>query len=71
MSRSPHGDIEVEETQKQAATKKKVQANEAYKKKEYDKALVLYDEAIELDPTQVVFYNNKGGRQLRVYLNSS
>ncbi|XP_063688563.1 mitochondrial import receptor subunit TOM70-like [Bolinopsis microptera] len=60
MSRFSQGDIEVDETQKQAAIKKKVQANEAYKKKEYDKALVLYDEAIQLDPTQVVFYNNKG-----------
>ncbi|XP_063681714.1 uncharacterized protein LOC134816688 [Bolinopsis microptera] len=50
----------VDEIQKQAAVKKKELGNKAYQKGQYDEALVLYNEAIELDHTQISFYNNKG-----------
>ncbi|XP_063682164.1 stress-induced-phosphoprotein 1-like [Bolinopsis microptera] len=52
--------VKVDEIQKQAAVKKKELGNKAYQKGQYDKALALYNEAIELDPTQISFYNNKG-----------
>jgi len=35
--------------------------NEAYKKKDFAKAHEHYDKAIELDPNNIVFYNNKAG----------
>jgi tetratricopeptide (TPR) repeat protein len=43
------------------AVEKKELGNEAYRKGRYDEALAFYDEAIELDPSQICFYNNKGG----------
>lgn len=36
----------------------KEQGNEAYKKKSFDQAIGHYQRAIELDPTDIVFYNN-------------
>lgn len=44
--------------QEQAISEKNL-GNEAYKKKEFAKAHVHYDKAIELDPANITFYNNK------------
>jgi tetratricopeptide (TPR) repeat protein len=33
--------------------------NEFYKKKDFTKALELYQEAIDLKPTELLYYNNK------------
>ncbi|CAK5025063.1 unnamed protein product [Meloidogyne enterolobii] len=41
------------------ALKEKDLGNEAYKKKDFAKAHEHYDKAIELDPNNIVFYNNK------------
>ena len=57
--------VKVDEIKKQEAVKKKELGNKAYLKGQYDEALALYNEAIELDPTQISFYNNKGGEHLR------
>jgi len=37
----------------------KQRGNELYKSKKFDEALAAYDEAIELDPTNMTFVNNK------------
>jgi len=42
-----------------AALNEKAIGNEAYKKKNFAKAHEHYDKAIELDPTDITFYNNK------------
>eukprot|EP00934_Nitzschia_sp_Nitz4_P003183 Nitzschia sp. Nitz4//scaffold61_size107673//61530//63370//NITZ4_004242-RA/size107673-snap-gene-0.115-mRNA-1//-1//CDS//3329555731//3173//frame0 len=42
-----------------AAKEKKEQGNEFYKKKEFEKAIASYDEAIAIDPTNMTFLNNK------------
>ena len=44
----------------------KVQGNEAFKKGEYDKAIGLYQKAIELDPQNHVLYSNKSGALINV-----
>ena len=41
------------------AEQKKLEGNEAYKKKNFEAALALYDEAIKLDETDVTYINNK------------
>jgi len=46
------------ETQRDARLKKEA-GNELYKKKEYEKALASYDEAIAIDPTNMTFLSNK------------
>lgn len=46
------------ETEK-AAKEKKDEGNALYKKKEFEKALAAYDEAIEIDPTNMTFLSNK------------
>jgi len=33
--------------------------NEEYKKKNFDKAIELYDQAFSVDPTEYIFLNNK------------
>jgi stress-induced-phosphoprotein 1 len=48
----------VKETQK-AANDKKKEGNEFYKKKDFENAIKCYDEAIEIDPTNMTFLNNK------------
>ena len=48
----------VKETQK-AATDKKKEGNEFYKKKDFENALKCYDEAIAIDPTNMTFLSNK------------
>lgn len=42
-----------------AAVECKVKGNELYKSKKFDDALAAYDEAIDLDPTNMTFVNNK------------
>ena len=46
------------ETEK-AAKEKKDEGNAFYKNKEFEKALAAYDEAIEIDPTNMTFLSNK------------
>jgi len=48
----------VKENQK-AAVLKKEEGNGYYKKKQFDKALETYDEAIQLDPKNMTFLSNK------------
>ena len=43
------------------ALKAKELGNKAYKSKKFKEAIKHYDEAIVLDPTDITFYNNKGG----------
>lgn len=49
-----------------AAVACKERGNELFKSKKFDEALAAYDEAIELDPTNMTFINNKAA----VYFNS-
>jgi len=42
------------------ASEAKARGNAAYKKKDFVTAHAEYDKAIELDPTDMTFYNNKG-----------
>ncbi len=44
---------------KKEAVAKKNEGNDLYKKKEFSAALAKYDEAIELDPKNMCFLNNK------------
>lgn len=46
--------------QSQALDEKEA-GNEAYKKKDFDKALLHYDKAVELDPTNATYLTNKAG----------
>ena len=48
----------VKEDQKEAV-KQKAEGNELYKAKKFEEALAKYDQAIELDPTNMAFYSNK------------
>lgn len=43
------------------ALKEKEAGNTAYKKKDFETALTHYSKAIELDPTDMTFLNNKAG----------
>lgn len=47
-----------ERDQKANAEKKKAEGNEFYKKKQYEQALALYQEAIDLNPNEINYYNN-------------
>ena len=44
------------------ALEEKQKGNEAYKKKDFTTAHLHYDKAIELDPTDITFRNNKAGQ---------
>lgn len=44
------------------AVEEKEKGNAAYKKRDFSTALVHYDKAIELDPTNVTFLTNKAGK---------
>ena len=41
------------------AEEAKIEGNNFYKKKEFDKAIEMYDKAISLKPTEVIYYSNK------------
>jgi stress-induced-phosphoprotein 1 len=55
--------LSVEEQKKKetdkAAKQKKEEGNTLYQKKEFEKALAAYDEAIAIDPTNMTFVSNK------------
>lgn len=42
--------------------KEKELGNAAYKQRNFDDAIKHYDKAIELDPTSIVYHNNKAGK---------
>lgn len=44
--------------QKEQAKREKELGNEAYKKKDFETAIQHYNKAIQLDPTDITFYNN-------------
>ncbi|KAL1121953.1 hypothetical protein AAG570_003361, partial [Ranatra chinensis] len=50
-------DMDMSSEQRQAK-KEKEMGNEAYKKKDFAKALEHYNKAIELDPCEIMYYNN-------------
>ena len=58
MSGSSSQNTEMEHKRREAIRMKK----QAYKEGKYDEALELYDSAIQLDPSQAAFQNNKGGK---------
>jgi len=53
----PPEDLRSEETKK--ADDFKSQGNELYKAKKFEEALAMYDKAIEAQPNDIVYYNNK------------
>lgn len=50
------------------ALKEKELGNAAYKQRDFEEAIRHYDKAIELDPNNIVFYNNKAGRVIATQL---
>lgn len=50
--------------EKQEAAREKALGNDAYKKKDFAKALEHYHKAITADPTDITFYNNIAGKYL-------
>lgn len=42
-----------------SAEESKIQGNEHYKKKNFTEALSCYNKAIELDGSEILYYNNK------------
>ena len=57
---------------KQLALSEKELGNQAYKKRDFENALVHYDKAYELDDTNITFLTNKAGKfffcLIRVFL---
>ncbi|KAJ1519420.1 hypothetical protein ONE63_004712 [Megalurothrips usitatus] len=53
----PSEDANLSDSQREAR-KEKERGNEAYKKKDFGTALVHYNKAIELDPTDITYLNN-------------
>ena len=51
---------------KQQAEEKKRQGNEEYKNKNYDKAIALYEEAIRIDPDEIVYHSNIAAAQIEL-----
>jgi hypothetical protein len=47
---------------KQLALSEKELGNQAYKKRDFENALVHYDKAYELDDTNITFLTNKAGK---------
>lgn len=60
---TPDPNAGLTEAQKQAV-EEKAKGNEAYKKKDFEVALTHYDKAIELEPTNITYYNNKAGEYI-------
>ena len=54
------------EARRRAGEEKKNAGNEAMKANDYPLAIQLYSEAIELDPTNMMFYNNRAQAFLKV-----
>lgn len=54
----PNEEREAKEKKKKAEAKKN-EGNAAYKGKKFDEALKLYQEAIDLDPQDLIYYTNK------------
>jgi stress-induced-phosphoprotein 1 len=52
-------EINTQDSKQNEAIKEKDAGNAAYKKREFEVAHQHYDKAIELDPTNVIFYTNK------------
>ena len=52
---------ELTEEQRKAEQKKK-EGNELYKARKFEEALKAYDEAIALDPNELLYLNNKAGQ---------
>ena len=50
--------MDVDLSNQEQAIKFKEQGNDAYKKKDFEKALELYNKAIELDSNNMVYYTN-------------
>lgn len=50
------------------ALAEKDKGNAAYKAKNFEEAIAHYDKAIELDPVNIVFYNNKAGLCLWIFV---
>ncbi len=48
-------------TNREKALEFKKQGNGAFKSKNFEQAIELYTQAIELDPTDHVFYSNRSG----------
>ena len=51
---------------KQQAEEKKRAGNEEYKNKNYDKAIALYEEAIRIDPDEIVYHSNIAAAQIEL-----
>lgn len=58
-SKNTEEPMEQSNADKDLATEEKDKGNTAYKKKDFETALTHYNKAIELDPTNIVFRNNK------------
>lgn len=52
---------------KSEAIKEKTLGNNAYKSKDFETALRHYFKAIELDPTDITYYNNVAGKVTAFY----
>jgi stress-induced-phosphoprotein 1 len=54
--------MDVEDPAEDAKNK----GNEAFKKKNFNEALNLYDEAIRLNPNEPLYYNNKAAAYIEL-----
>ena len=49
------------------ALEEKEKGNSAYKSKDFEAALEHYQKAIDLDPNNITYYNNRAGKQLPIF----
>ena len=61
--KAPEPEPEISESRKRALEAKDA-GNAAYKKRDFDAAIAKYDEAIELDPEDISFLNNRAAANL-------